>query len=232
MKKTLLLNAAMLLVMSIAFAQENALLSTDAFQQAIAKDSVQLLDVRTAGEFQNNHIKNALQADWNKSDEFKDRVQYLDKSKPILIYCAVGGRSHAAAEWLRQNKFADVRELKGGLTAWKGDNKPVVEIKSAPQLSMDEYLALTKTHAKVLVDFGAEWCPPCKLMDPVVARVKAEMGASFELVKIDAGTQAALVKQMKLGAIPTFIIYEKGKETWRQEGVVPFNTLKKKLGAG
>src|SRR4051794_28039953 len=125
MKRCLFSLLVLLALSPLLHAQQPAVLTPDAFQKTLSAEQVQLLDVRTAGEYSNSHIKEALQADWNKSEEFRDRVQYLDKSKPVLIYCAVGGRSHAAADWLRQNNFKDVRELKGGLTAWKGDNKPV-----------------------------------------------------------------------------------------------------------
>ena len=77
----------------------------DEFEKGIAGANIQVLDVRTAGEFKNGHIKNALQADWTQSKQFAERIQYVDKDKPVYIYCLVGGRSASAAEWMRNNGF-------------------------------------------------------------------------------------------------------------------------------
>src|SRR5438045_2710500 len=104
--------------------QTNADVDAATFQQHLAKENVQLLDVRTTGEYQSGHIKNAMLADWMNPEQFKDRIQYLDKSKPVLVYCASGGRSGKAAQWLAQNGFTTVENLKGGFTQWKIENKP------------------------------------------------------------------------------------------------------------
>ena len=55
------------------------------FSKAIAAPDAQILDVRTAGEYQSGHIVNALQANWLDPREFNNRTQYLDKSKTIYI---------------------------------------------------------------------------------------------------------------------------------------------------
>jgi len=54
------------------------------FSKAITAPDAQILDVRTAGEFQSGHIANALQANWLDPKEFKNRTQHLDKSKTII----------------------------------------------------------------------------------------------------------------------------------------------------
>ena len=52
-------------------------LNPDEFEKGMTQPNVQLLDVRTAGEFRNGHLKNALQADWRDKAQFKDRTQHL-----------------------------------------------------------------------------------------------------------------------------------------------------------
>ena len=71
------------------------------FKEAIAKPNVQILDVRTAGEYQSGHIQNALQANWLNEAEFVERVQFIDKNKPVLVYCASGVRSEEAMNWVQ-----------------------------------------------------------------------------------------------------------------------------------
>jgi len=69
----------------------------NAFEQKINAGGVQVLDVRTAGEYNGSHLKNVMLADWTDKVQFAERVKYLDKNKTLLVYCAAGGRSGQAA---------------------------------------------------------------------------------------------------------------------------------------
>lgn len=221
-----------LLMISLrASAQEKWDLSPDEFEQSIQKENVQLLDVRTAGEYQAGHISHSLQADWHNLTQFKDRVQHINKEKAVYVYCAAGPRSTAAAKWLRDNGYKTVYELKGGFIKWKSANKPVAEAeKGVTQLTMDDYQAMIKTSPVILVDFGAEWCPPCRNMEPILVQLQKDLPGKFKLIKVDAGIHTELLKQMNAEDIPTFIVYKNGKEVWREHGIVAMETLKKAIG--
>lgn len=210
-----------------AGAQE--VLKVTSFEQAMHEGHPQLLDVRTAGEFQSGHLANALQADWLNKSQFADRVQYLDKQRPVLVYCASGVRSAAAAKWLKQNGFADVKSMDGGMTAWKLQGKPVIAPDAKPQMSQAEYNTLVQSADVVLVDFGADWCPPCKQMEPVLEKIKKDYAGKFKLVKVDGGNDIDVMKAQGVSALPVFIIYKKGKQSWRQQGVVSGDELGRQL---
>ena len=107
--------------------------------------------------------------------------------------------------------------------------KPVEAMTNTAQLSMETYLASTKAAPVVLVDFGAQWCPPCKTMEPVLQKLQAQPSLKFSLVKVDGGMDINVMQQMKVEALPVFIIYKKGVEVWRNQGVVDFAELKKQL---
>ncbi len=221
----LLLSA--LLVSCQSQAQEG-LTATD-FEKKIQAGESLLLDVRTAGEFQSGHLKNSLQADWLNNKEFAERIKYLDKSKPLLVYCASGVRSGAAAKFLLAQGFTSVQNLKGGLTAWKLEGKTVEQPAGAAQMTLDAYKAYTTSAEIVLVDFGAEWCPPCKKMEPVLNQLQNELAGQFKLVKVDGGMDVDVMKAQKVESLPVFIIYKNGKETWRKQGLVELSELKEKL---
>src|SRR4051812_44107470 len=85
----------------------------DIFQQHMNETHAQILDVRTPDEYRAGHIKNAMLANWMDKEIFTDRVKYLDKTKPVLVYCASGGRSSQAAQWLAANGFSLVENLRG-----------------------------------------------------------------------------------------------------------------------
>lgn len=195
-------------------------LTPDEFEKGISSADVQLLDVRTAGEYQTGHIKNALQADWTQNKQFVDRIQYVDKDRPVYIYCLVGGRSAAAADWMRNNGFKNVVELTGGINAWKKASKPLEGKTNETQLTVEQYWASIPKDKTTLVDFGATWCPPCVKMNPVLDELQNNKELNFLLVKVDAGIHTDVMKALNVEPIPVFIVYKEGKEVWRKQGII------------
>jgi rhodanese-related sulfurtransferase len=201
-------------------AQTKNNLSADEFEKAIAKDSIQILDVRTPGEYAAGHIKNTLLANWNDQKEFDRRISFVDKAKPVYVYCLAGGRSAAAAEKMRAMGFEKVYELTGGINAWKSGNKVLEGVNAtAKQMTLEEFNTAINTSKTVLVDFGAEWCPPCKTMEPVLLSLQKNNTGKFLLVKVDGGNDEAILKAYKVTALPVFIIFKDGKPVWRKDGV-------------
>jgi rhodanese-related sulfurtransferase/rubrerythrin len=80
-----------------------------------------LLDVRQPGEYQQEHIPGAKLI---PITHLTDSMEELDPEKPVLVYCAVGGRSRVAAQMLAGRGFKHVYNMKGGIQAWEG---PVAE---------------------------------------------------------------------------------------------------------
>lgn len=212
----------LVLFFSCCNAQSDTPVKTDAegFEKGINNAGIQVLDVRTSGEYNSGHIKNALLADWTNKTQFNERIQYVDKDKPVYIYCLSGGRSAAAAGWMRSNGFTKVIELQGGINAWKAANKPVEGISNEKQMTMDQYWSKIPKTKTTLVDFGAAWCPPCVKMAPVLNELEQTKDLNFLLVKIDAGVHTDVMKALGIEPIPVFIIYKNGKEVWRRQGVV------------
>jgi len=199
--------------------QANAI-NPDAFLKAISAGKIQVLDVRTADEYKSGHINNALQANWLDKNEFNDRTSHLDKNKTVYIYCLSGGRSGAAAEVLRTKGY-NVINLEGGINAWKRESKPLVGVDpNAKQTTMTSYEGQVRSTNIVLVDFGAEWCPPCKKMEPVLDSFMKQNSKKLTLVKMDGGIETALMKSLNVEALPTFILYKNGKEVKRKQGLV------------
>ncbi len=200
-------------------AQSSKMMSVDEFEQAMTAKDVQLLDVRTAGEFQSGHIKGSLHANWNNDQEFAERTSALDKTKPVFVYCLSGPRSHAAAAWLAENGFKNIVELQGGFSTWKRYDKPVEVVADIPQMTMADYQQQITGKEYVLVDIGAEWCPPCRKMEPIVNEFLAEH-KNISFLKIDGGIHTNLMKQLNAEGIPTFILLKNGQEVWRYKGVL------------
>jgi thioredoxin len=205
-------------------------LDATAFEKNISSvDSVQLLDVRTAAEYNSGHIKNALLADWKNDQEFNRRISFIDKKKPVYVYCLGGGRSAAAAKVMRENGFEKVYELTGGINTWKAANKAVEGKSDAKEMSIEAFNDAISSTPFVLVDFGAVWCPPCKQMEPVLNKLQTEMKGKFTLVKVDGGNDTEVMKQHNVTALPVFIVFKNGKEVWRRDGIATKEELAAQL---
>lgn len=90
----------------------------DEFAREIAKEGVQVVDVRTASEYAEGHIPNAVNIDVLKAD-FAEKIASLDKEQKLAIYCRSGRRSKSAAEQAVKMGFTVV-ELDGGVLSWSG----------------------------------------------------------------------------------------------------------------
>lgn len=69
-----------------------------------------------------------------------------------------------------------------------------------------------------LIDFWAEWCPPCKMMDPIVGEIEKEFKGKVEVVKIDVDKEQKKSEKYEIFSIPTYILEKNGKEIDRITG--------------
>lgn len=95
-------------------------LKADEVKKIIADKSAsdyQLVDVRQPKEYEKEHLPGSI---FIPLGELPARMGELDKEKPVVTYCAVGGRSRAAAQLLAGNDFKEVYNMSGGIRAWNG----------------------------------------------------------------------------------------------------------------
>lgn len=90
------------------------------YEQAIKNSKqVQLIDVRTAEEYNEGHLENALNININDNN-FKELAQKLNKEIPVYIYCRSGVRSRKAGAVLEKMGFKQIFDLQGGILSWSG----------------------------------------------------------------------------------------------------------------
>ena len=85
-----------------------------------------VLDIRTPGEFQSGHLKNAILIDFY-SQTFADQLSRLDKEKKFLIYCRSGNRSARSLEIFKKLKFQKIYHMANGISTWNSEGFPVVK---------------------------------------------------------------------------------------------------------
>lgn len=83
-----------------------------------------IVDLRPVADYKKGHLLNAINLPVAKLDE---KVGELgkDKSRPVLLYCALGGSSGEAAAKLRKLGYTEAYPIRGGLNAWLQNNLPV-----------------------------------------------------------------------------------------------------------
>ena len=199
------------------------------FSKAIATSDAQILDVRTAGEYQSGHIANALQANWLDPKEFKNRTQHLDKSKTVYIYCQSGGRSASAQTALLQEGY-QVVNLEGGISNWRMQQMPIEGGGTKLQMRVADFDKVVESNQYVLVEIGALWCPPCRKMQPIMDALKQTPPKPFYFLAVDGGEDMDVMKLVKADDLPTFILYKNGVEVWRKVGVAPKDDFVKAFG--
>lgn len=93
--------------------------SQSEFKKLMKDPSAQILDVRTSKEVAEGKITGSMNIDYFSPTFIATTQKKLDKTKPVLVYCAAGGRSASAAKDLKKAGFKKVYDLEGGYDAWK-----------------------------------------------------------------------------------------------------------------
>lgn len=189
-----------------------------------------VLDVRSAGEFQNGHLEHAINLDWDGRD-FNDQISALDKNSPVFVYCLSGSRSRRAANKLRREGFSQVFEMPGGMMEWRNERLPEVTTteRSVSGMTIQQYESLLESDKLVLVDFYADWCGPCKRMEPFLERIAEEMKESVVLVRIDVDEHPDLSTHMGISSIPLLKLYRNKDLVWNQVGFIGETALRAQL---
>ncbi len=83
-----------------------------------------IIDVRTLEEFDEGHLKGAINIDIKKSD-FEEQINKLDTTKTYLVYCRSGRRSSNAVKIMSDKNFTSIYEISDGFLGWSENGLPV-----------------------------------------------------------------------------------------------------------
>jgi thioredoxin 2 len=85
--------------------------------------------------------------------------------------------------------------------------------------------AIANAQVPVLVDFWAEWCGPCRMIEPEVKKVAKEQAGQALVLKVDTDRNPKLSRRFQVHAVPTLMILRGGQVLHRQAGAVDHHLM-------
>ena len=200
----------------------NNLVSANKFSEIISNDkSAIIIDVRTPDEFNKGHLKNSLNVNWF-DENFDENLNIFSKDLPVLVYCLSGGRSSKANERIKSLGFKNVYELDGGILEWRKNKLPEATLNNnfKNSLTVEDFNNFIETDKIVLVDYYANWCAPCKIMEPYLDEISNEYSNSLELVRINYDQNLPLVRSLEVYGLPVLQIFKDKELLWSHVGFI------------
>ncbi|MFX0133723.1 MAG: thioredoxin [Candidatus Hodarchaeota archaeon] len=81
----------------------------------------------------------------------------------------------------------------------------------------------------VFVDFWASWCPPCKMIEPAIKKLRVDYNNKIKIVKINVDRNPSVASKYNIEGVPTYIIFQNGKEISREIGAKSIQQIRKMI---
>ncbi|MBS7248533.1 MAG: thioredoxin [Candidatus Jordarchaeales archaeon] len=133
-----------------------------------------------------------------------------------------GEKDFGEDEELKRIKERKLREL-----ARKRSGRGAPGIVMLDGEGFDEFVS--RSSVPVLVDFFAVWCPPCRMMEPVMERLAEEFAGKVAFGKVNVDENMELAARFDVSAVPTFILFKGGKMLGRIVGARDYEDFKEIL---
>jgi len=92
--------------------------------------------------------------------------------------------------------------------------------------NFEELVVTRSNEVPVLLDIGADWCSPCRVLGPMLEKLVLDYDGKFILAKVDADENMRIAGRHKVRGFPTVIAYSRGQETDRFHSAQPLHFLR------
>ncbi len=201
------------------------------FKKLVDEGKGTVLDVRTPREVAGAHIEGTLAI--NITDpQFVEKVNKINKEKPVYIYCLTGSRSRQAAMYMEKMGFKKIYNLQPGIIAWYKAGYKLVASQNVAQAKKEEinksiFDKIIQENKVVLVDYYAPWCAPCKKMLPTMDSLENKYTNNLKILKINIDENKEFAKQQNVSSVPTIIVYKNGSIYKKTTGYNSLSDLEK-----
>ncbi|MGI8386002.1 thioredoxin family protein [Robertmurraya sp. P23] len=79
------------------------------------------------------------------------------------------------------------------------------------ELGQEAFHKQVEKKGVVLVDFGAPWCPPCRVQEPILEELEVEYGSRVMIAKVDADEEPELASRFGILGLPTLLVFKDGE---------------------
>jgi len=93
----------------------------------------------------------------------------------------------------------------------------------------EEFYSKINSESLLLADFYADWCEPCKWLDPILEDIDKRTPIPLEIIKINTDKFLELSQEYHLRSVPVLMVFRKGEVLWRMNGFMLTDELIKKL---
>ena len=146
-------------------------------------------------------------------------IDEIEANSPVAPPPGAAGRARSASHWPPSRS----RLVQGGRRG------TLVACPRYPTVTDDAFAAeVLESGTPVLVDFTAAWCPPCRVMKPVLAELAAER-EDVKIVQLDVDADQRTAAEYGVLSMPTFILFKDGREVQRLVGAPPKRRLEAEL---
>ncbi|MCH5600292.1 thioredoxin family protein [Niabella ginsengisoli] len=88
---------------------------------------------------------------------------------------------------------------------------------------------MTTSDSLVLIDFYAEWCGPCKKMEPYLKEIAVDMKDRVKVIRLDVDANQQLAKELNIEELPILHLYKNKELVWSNKGYIGKEEVLKKL---
>lgn len=99
------------------------------------------------------------------------------------------------------------------------------------EITKENFEEVKKSDKLLLLDFTAEWCPPCKLFAPVLESIAEEFSATISVGKVDVDKDREIASDYQVSAIPTVFLIKNGEIIKKFSGAQPRHILVQEINS-
>lgn len=97
------------------------------------------------------------------------------------------------------------------------------------EVTDENFNGLVKKYDVLVVDCWAEWCGPCRMLGPIIEQLSTEMHGKAVFGKLNVDSNNSTASDYEISAIPTLLVFKKGKLVDRIVGLAPKDMIEQKL---